>query len=96
MDPPDIFEDVIYIRWPGRTPSGLAAGRVYVEIERRSSHELISISVLTICNQKKRIAPPAAVGKKEKKSTLFFCFRTAAVRGCFGLFFKAVCLKENF
>ena len=41
MDPPDIFEAVTYTRWPCPTPSGLAVGRVYVEIEGLSPHEQI-------------------------------------------------------
>ena len=89
MDPHDIFEAVIYIRWPCRTPSELAVACVYVEIERRSTHELVYISVLTVCKQKKQIAPPAAVGGKKKKQTLFLFFPTAAVRGNFWLFFES-------
>ena len=97
MDSPDIFEAVIYIRWPYRTPSGFAVGWVYVEIERRSSYELVSIIVLTICNQKKLIAPPAAVGKKKgKKSNILPFFPTAAVRGIFRMFFERNIFEKTF
>ena len=75
MDQPDIFEAAIYIRRPCWTPGWLAVGSVNVEIERRSSHELASISVLTICKQKKQIATPAAVqGEKKEEIKHVFSF----------------------
>ena len=52
MDPPDIFEAVIYIHWPCPTRSGLAVSWFYVEIEGLSSRELFLIRVLTIFNVK--------------------------------------------
>ena len=94
MDPPDIFEAVIYTRWPCRTPSGLTVGCVYVEIERRSSHELVSISALTICTQKKQIAPPAAVGEKKIKR-FFSSFPKRRCEEFFGCSLKAICLKKT-
>ena len=89
MHPPDIFKDAIYIVWPGPTPSGLAVGCIYVEIERQSSHELVSISVLTINLQPEkktkqcRLQP--LLGKKKKKKTnhSLYIFSTPAVRGNF-------------
>ena len=75
MDPPDIFEAVIYTRGPCPTPSGLAVGSVYVEIEGLSSHELIFISVLAISNEtKKKMRRPQSFEKKEKIERVFFFF----------------------
>ena len=71
---PDIFEVVMYIRWPCPTPSGLAVGGVYVPIKGLSSHELIFISVLTNCAACSRV-------KKKKKKHYVLLFPTAVVRG---------------
>ena len=100
MDPPDIFEAVIYIRWSCRTPSGLAVGSVSVEIERRSSHELIYISLLTLCNRKKKTIFAACSRwreKKEKIKRFFSFFPTAAFyEEIFGCSLTAIFVKEYF
>ena len=60
MDPPDMFEAVIYLHWPCPTRSGLAVGWFCVEIEGLSSRELFLISALTVFNVKAQIPPRAA------------------------------------
>ena len=52
MDPPHIFEAIIYIHRPCPKRSGLAVGSFYVEIEGPSSRELFLIGVITIFNVK--------------------------------------------
>ena len=90
-----------FLRGSLALPDTKRAGRglsLYREIERLSSQELIFISVLTVCNEKKQLAPPAAVWKKkEEKITPFFSFLpTAAVRGYLRLFLgNFVVLKEK-
>ena len=60
MDPPDIFEAIIYIHRPFPTRTGLAVGCFYVEIEGLSSRELFLIGVLTIFNVKAQVPPRTA------------------------------------
>ena len=90
MDPPDIFEAVIYIRWPCQRPSGFAVGWFYVENERRTLYELVYIAVLTISNQRRQIAPPAAVRWEKNKSNILLFFSHS------GGFFKANIFEKNF
>ena len=59
-----IFEAVIYARWLCPTPTGMAVGSVYVEIKGLSSHELIFMSVMTICNEQKTNCAGCSRSKK--------------------------------
>ena len=95
MDPPDIFEAVTSNSWACPSPNGLAVGSVYVEIERLSSHELIFISVLTICNEKKKLRRPHP--SKNKQTNVFPLFpHSGGTRYIFCCSFKAIFLKESF
>ena len=60
MDPPGIFEAVIYIHRPCPTRTGLAVGGFYAEIEGLSSRELFLISVLKNFNVKRQLPPRTA------------------------------------
>ena len=87
MEPPDIFEAVIYMRWPCRTPSSLAVGYVFVEIKRRSSR---AGYYHRVDNLRARILNCAACSSWEKNKQIFFSFfPTAAVRGTVQMFFES-------
>ena len=91
MDPPDIFEAVIcYV-------VGLAghrAGWPWAESICRDRASIVARAGLyqrvDNLQPEKKIAPPAAVGTKNKKKQTFFLFSpTAAIRGIFRLFFES-------
>ena len=66
-----------------------------MEIERLSLHELIFISVLTICKEEKQFAPPAVVRKNGRyHQTIFSPQRRYEDISGFSL--MVVILKENF
>ena len=96
MDPPDMFEVVIYTLWPCPTLSGLAADWTDVEVESLSSHELNFISVFN-ATRKKQIAPSACSqlkNKNEQNRIIPPLSPSAAVHeNIFGYLLKAVLFK---
>ena len=60
LEPPGIFEAVIYIHRPCPSTTGVAVVCFYVEIEGLSSRELFLISMLTILHVKAQVPPRTA------------------------------------
>ena len=79
MGPSDIFEAVIYTRWPCPTPSGFRGPSVCRDrapiVARADFYERVDK-----LQREKQFSPPATVGRKEEKIKVYF-FPTAAVRG---------------
>ena len=79
MDPPDIFEAVIYTRWltlpdTKRVGRGLSVSRDRTCI---ATHALFVISVLTICNEKnksRRLQPFEKMERKKWNIYIYICF----------------------
>ena len=95
MAPPDIFEAVICARWPRSTPSGLAVGWVYVEIEGLSSNGLTFMSVsTTIYNERTSCAARSCLQQQNKNTHNLF-FPTAAVRDSIRLLLESNILERK-
>ena len=74
----------VYTSSPRPPRSGLAVGWLYVEINRISSHGLIfTNSVLTLCDEEKQTAPPAAEnsGGTGTAAVNYFLLRLYLLRG---------------
>ena len=90
MDPPDIFEAVIYIRWPcQRVGRGLSLCRDRASIVARAGFDH---HVDNLQPENTQIAPPAAVGweKIKNKTCSFFFPLSGGTRN-----FSAVFLKKH-
>ena len=99
MDPPDISEAVICTRWPCPTPTGLAVGGVYVEIERLSSHKLNFFSVFdNLQREENKFRHPQPFENRQDKIKPFFPFFSSQRRyeDVFGCSLKAMLLKQHF
>ena len=98
MDPPDIFETVIYSRWPCRTPSGLAVGssicRDRASIVARAGFDQRVDNLqpektnCAACNRWKK--------KREKYKHAFSFSPDRRYEEVFGCSLKTICLKEKF